>query len=317
VGIFGGSFAEGLWREGREALIEELRRWKPWADRGIVVEPVALGGYKQPQQLMSLAWFLSIGARFDAVVNLDGFNEVALAPAENAGEVYPFYPRGWPARVSNFIDPRRLSLVARMDALEKRQKSLARVFSRFPLSWSMTANLVWRSLQVRVSAGRAALSQELERYAASRKGKLGYLASGPPARYPDDHAMYEALAATWARSSREMHDLAAARGILYLHDLQPNQYVEGSKPMSRREREAAWQEDHPYRKGVVEGYPLLAANGEELRREGIEFHDLTGIFRDHPEPLYVDSCCHVSREGYEIVAREIGRELVALAGSGR
>src|SRR6185436_13391576 len=36
-------------------------------------------GYKQPQQLLVLAYFLSIGQPLDLVVNIDGFNEVALS----------------------------------------------------------------------------------------------------------------------------------------------------------------------------------------------------------------------------------------------
>jgi len=35
-------------------------------------------GYKQPQQLLVLSYFLSIGQPFDMVMNIDGFNEVAL-----------------------------------------------------------------------------------------------------------------------------------------------------------------------------------------------------------------------------------------------
>ena len=36
-------------------------------------------GYKQPQQLLVPTYFLSIGQVFDLVVNIDGFNEVALS----------------------------------------------------------------------------------------------------------------------------------------------------------------------------------------------------------------------------------------------
>lgn len=36
------------------------------------------GGWKQPQQLLALNYFLSLGQRFDVIVNLDGFNEIAL-----------------------------------------------------------------------------------------------------------------------------------------------------------------------------------------------------------------------------------------------
>ena len=41
-------------------------------------------GYKQPQQLLILSYFLSIGQSFDVVVNIDGFNEVAMSPLNDA-----------------------------------------------------------------------------------------------------------------------------------------------------------------------------------------------------------------------------------------
>jgi hypothetical protein len=37
-------------------------------------------------------------------------------------------------------------------------------------------------------------------------------------------------------------------------------------------------------------------------RDGIRFIDLSRVFADHPEPLYVDSCCHVDVRGNTIVA---------------
>ena len=40
-------------------------------------------GYKQPQQALVLAYFLSIGQPFDLVINIDGLNEVALSPLNN------------------------------------------------------------------------------------------------------------------------------------------------------------------------------------------------------------------------------------------
>ena len=46
--------------------------------RKIDIVRLALPGQKQPQQLMTLAWVQSLGAEFDIVVNLDGYNEAVL-----------------------------------------------------------------------------------------------------------------------------------------------------------------------------------------------------------------------------------------------
>ena len=77
-----------------------------------------------------------------------------------------------------------------------------------------------------------------------------------------------------------MHAIAQARGIRYFHFLQPNQYLEGSKPMDAEERRVAIQEDHPYAANVRKGYPVLQELGRDLVRRGVTFVDLTDIYAD-------------------------------------
>jgi hypothetical protein len=73
----------------------------------------------------------------------------------------------------------------------------------------------------------------------------------------DDRALYEYLARVWSESSAQMRRLCEANGIEYYHFLQPNQYVDDSKPLDDGERKVAIRAGHPYQKGVVSGYPLL------------------------------------------------------------
>jgi hypothetical protein len=61
--------------------------------RRVRIQNLAQHGFKQPQQLMALTFALTLGARFDLVVNLDGFNEVALAEVNVLDGVHPAYPR--------------------------------------------------------------------------------------------------------------------------------------------------------------------------------------------------------------------------------
>ena len=53
----------------------------------------------------------------------------------------------------------------------------------------------------------------------------------------------------------------------------------------------------------------LMAAGAELQKTGVDFLDLTDIYRDSPQTLYQDDCCHPNREGYEMVARRIAERL--------
>ena len=78
IGIFGGSVANGFYVDGTEQLSERLRQHPFFADKEIIYLNYALGGYKQPQQLQVLTYFLCIGQELDMVLNIDGFNEIVF-----------------------------------------------------------------------------------------------------------------------------------------------------------------------------------------------------------------------------------------------
>jgi hypothetical protein len=107
-----------------------------------------------------------------------------------------------------------------------------------------------------------------------------------------------------------MKSICQAQNIRYFHFLQPNQYSPGSKPMSQEELKTAFHENHVYRKSVVSGYPILGQHGKALKKLGVNFHDLTMVFANIEEPLYTDTCCHLSPKGYGIIANKIGQAIV-------
>ena len=313
LAVFGGSLATFLAIDGRQALSETLAASPRLRGRRIRVRSFALGGYKQPQMAQALMYLSSLGERFDAVVELDGFNELALSVQEHrATGKFPFYPRDWERLVGPAPGPdelRRLGRIAYLQALRAEQ---AQAFSRRPLRWSVAAALVWRSLDRRLSRQLAAAR---EAAAARRSAADSYALRGPRRRYPSDQALFAELARVWGLSSLQMHRLCAGAGIAYHHFLQPNQYVPGSKPMGAAERRLAFRADHPYRSAVERGYPLLQAEGRELRRQGVPFSDLVPLFAGVREPMYADDCCHLNAAGYERLGRRIGADLAAdLAG---
>lgn len=75
VAISGGSVAAQLTLDGAGRLIKGLES----RGRRVVILNFAQAGFKQPQQLIVVAYYLSLGQRLDAVINIDGFNEVALS----------------------------------------------------------------------------------------------------------------------------------------------------------------------------------------------------------------------------------------------
>ena len=81
----------------------ELAKDSRFAGKELVFVNLALGGYKQPQQLMTLAYLLSLGAEFDVILNIDGFNEVARRRRSRSGSnsQFPAFPRSWRTRIAS------------------------------------------------------------------------------------------------------------------------------------------------------------------------------------------------------------------------
>ena len=149
-------------------------------------------------------------------------------------------------------------------------------------------------------------------YQTVGKQMTRYVSHGPRFEYSSAEALYGHLARVWSRSSLQMAAVCRGLGIEYLHFLQPNQYVKGSKPVGAEELEAAIHEEHPYREGVEKGYSFLVKEGNWLREHGVNFHDLTMMFADNNEVLYQDTCCHVNTRGYDLVIQRIVREIKRL-----
>lgn len=311
VGLFGGSMAMLLCHEGWEVLARELARLPQAQGKRLWLECYALGGYKQPQALLTLDYALARGERFDLVITLDGFNEVALPTAENLRMgVNPFYPRSWRLLAASLLPPRVLRTAGEIAYLEGRRASWAGLCDG-ALAWSSVCHAVWLAGDRRFSRRVGELDRNL---LAEKPSGRSFAARGPEFRHRRHAARtYRELAAMWSRSSQLMADVCRARGIPYFHFLQPNQYVAGSKPMGEAERRVAIDPGHPYRPGVERGYPVLIEAGKELAASGVLFHDLTRIFAEIEEPLYFDACCHVNARGSQIMAREIAARIAAPA----
>ena len=78
VAVLGGSIANEFVHKATETIVSRLRTRPQLRDVDIEIIPLALSGYKQPQQLLVLNYVHSLGAEFDAVINIDGYNEIAL-----------------------------------------------------------------------------------------------------------------------------------------------------------------------------------------------------------------------------------------------
>jgi len=306
VGVFGGSVAWYLSSESADALVRGLRASPDYRDKEIVLVRAALFGYKQPQQLLALTYLLSMGAHFDVVINLDGFNEVVLPVTENIPKrVFPFFPRTWFLRAADSESAR--AVADRITDLRVERRDTAARASMAMLRYSPTVNLAWRirdqELSNRMDAEQSAWLQ-------SQATDGNYAGTGPFEAYSGDAAIYADLAGKWKQASLQMHRLASANGAKYFHFLQPNQYVEGSKVMSAEERAIAIDEGFMFAAPARAGYAQLIAAGKGLQQEGVSYHDLTQLFAPVSERVYRDNCCHLERNGGEIMAAAIAAIVV-------
>lgn len=206
-------------------------------------------------------------------------------------------------------------VLAKLHYVSDLRVSLAANFARPIIRHLVLANLIWRAvddrLQTAATRYRITLDQQPPADPASRFTNDRRAFLGPAVEYGTRRELYTDIAREWGRSSVLLNGIIAAQGGRYFHFLQPNQYVPGSKPLGEAERNRAVHTNSPYRRPVEIGYPYMRAMGASLRRAGLSFQDLTGLFADDSQPLYIDDCCHMDGRGNAILARAIAAALAA------
>jgi hypothetical protein len=301
VGIVGGSVARQFSLNATDLLAEELSKLPGFAERSFKFVRLANNGYKQPQQLMIISYLMTLGAEFDLVINLDGFNEAALPGIDNIPiGVFSTYPRDWGKMIAGHASLEFIRRAGYVTYLRKQQRDEARLADIFLWRYSPAAQLIWN---YRDQRGAREIIDQVRNMNQFTKRESTYCQSGPPQHFDSTAEMYEHCVNVWSHSSTLLHQLCAANGTRYFHFLQPNQYLPGSKTIGYEEASVAILPGHPYSAAVVACYPLMKAEGRRLATAGVAFTDLTDVFANHPEPIYSDICCHVKKEGDLIIAR--------------
>ncbi len=309
--IFGGSVAQQLYEASADSLTNKLKSDERFADKKIEVFNAALSGYKQPQQLEALTYLLSMGSEYNIIINLDGFNELALPYAENwKNRVAINYPRGWNFYAKKTVNNTALDAMINLEEIRSKRKELASLFNTRLVKDNMTSLLVWNILD---RNNRIAEYEHTQILSDALAGDApSYQTHGPTSDATDGMTVLEKLADTWYNSSVQMARISTANHSTYLHFLQPNQYVPNSKRFTDQERKSALagtggiDENNIHQvnaalfnEAVINGYPMLQHLGQKLREQQIRFYDLTLIYQHTAETIYKDSCCHVNEEGNE------------------
>ena len=110
--------------------------------------------------------------------------------------------------------------------------------------------------------------------------------------------------ANWRNASVLMQQLLAARNIVYVHVLQPNQYY-STRAFTPAEKAIAFNDGSPFKEGAENGYPFLEKTLEPGALNAVHLFDAAR------EPVYVDNCCHYTTSGNRLLADLIARAIVA------
>ena len=309
VMVCGGSVAEifvGSKRGGSQRLVELLSEDARIGGRPIAIQRLARAGYKQPQQLQKLAYFLARGCVPDLVLNFDGLNEVRLA-ARNARAGLPIsFPSSthWNYLVQSgtahigLEEPMARTFVAREAFLDSADQTLGGQF----LSSALLGSWLRSECNRRFTALVDAESKLSTRLAERSNPEV----TGPISEQEQAAALQEAVL-IWAESSKMMQAMCEARGALYIHLLQPTLHDPGSKIISPEEHETGvGAQGLAPELGTF--YDALRARGAELASEGVNFVDLSRVFAGMSETLYYDRA-HVGRAGNLILAERFAEEI--------
>lgn len=287
IGIFGasvaGGFADYVMRD--DSFAQRLHAAIPaLKDKRIVIRNMAISSSRQPSQFAIATTYMEL---LDLTINLDGYSEVAVIE-------HPEYPIEFPMFADVFYSREGPSRYLRMRAAEELCRRVSALPEWLPgLAYSNAYYLLWYNLSQRINAslyGTPAPSGTKDQDVFS----------------PDD--VRELYARYYQKYTRYQHQVLSANGVRSYFFLQPNQYVEKSKTFSNEERSVALS--YGDRDEIRDRYALLRQKIRELRAAGVPAFDLTPIFADVAETIYVDSCCHVNERGNQIIAERIADIIV-------
>lgn len=296
IGLFGGSVGVWFCQIGAHRLVEELKKSDLFKDREIVPLCFSHEGYKQPQQLLVLTYFLSIGQAFDMVINIDGLNEAALGSLNNQRGLEISMPSAQHIEpLINLIDqatltPDKLQSLAAIERDKERLNSLAERMQRIRLA---TVTFVLERVYKRTLNDYYG---ELGRFANLPSNPRGNSLIQPTAKVTNREGavLFEDIARNWAASSTMMNQLLSQRAIPYFHFLQPNQYY-GTRTFTADEAKVALSSESPFKASTEQGYPLFERESASLA--GVRFFSAVHAFDDERAQVYMDNCCHYTLVG--------------------
>lgn len=309
--LLGGSVAQMFGAHGVKKLESMLKQDSRFEEREIHFMRFGQGAFKQPQQAMALSHLLTLGLQPDAVINIDGYNEVALGARNVAFQVHPTFPAVpfWNDIAENWATDRQsMDIAVRLHSAQRKLRAVA----GNALEWRFERSAVlgtWTRSRLRsLESVVRAPNDELTARIVSQSEASWF--RGPDLASSSDHE----ILACWENASISMQGMCEIRGIYYLHALQPTLHDYGSKELTAEEKAFIPELSSPSLDTVPRLYAVMRQRGGALKAKGVNFVDLSMAFARIEGPVYIDSC-HYNKKGNVILGRQLAEAF--LAGMGK
>lgn len=316
IGIFGGSVASdfSIFQVQNKILPQYLKQVPGLQDKEFVILSFATGGYKQPQQLLILNYFLALGQELDLVVNIDGFNEVALSNLNNKNQINLAMPSIQHISPLTSLANNSLSIEA-MQATIRIKENKTRINEGLESlqHCSLAACDALTSVYVQNLVNNyrkdvIAFEKERSKKQQDEEGSVIFINKNKSIL--EDSAAFEQMAWNWAKSSIFMHKVLSASNVPYFHVLQPNQYYQTKRVFGEAEKRIAFNKETPYAKAVELGYPAILGKFPNLQKNNINILNGVEVFDKTKDAVYVDSCCHYNQAGEVIFSNYVGSSIL-------
>ncbi|MGL4503970.1 MAG: hypothetical protein ACRCU2_33215 [Planktothrix sp.] len=318
VGVLGGSVAGNysIYEVQNKILEKKLQQLPQFKGKELIIISLAIGGYKQPQQLLTLNYLLSLGQKFDMVINIDGFNEVALANINNQNGLEFAMPssshvQALTGLANNSLSNRALKTLLKIKDNKPKIKNALETLKDCPLAscnavMSLYIQDLVKNYRLDVARFERYRQQPTEDDLPAESAIYFYM------QYPilTEAELFPKIANHWAQSSILIHDILKENNIPYFHILQPNQYYTTQRVFSEAEKKVAFSQDSPYPNAVKKGYPLLLKEVDKLKANQINFFNGVSILDAPKENVYIDNCCHYDKLGEDMLSNFVADSIV-------
>lgn len=289
IGVYGGSVAGDVYRQLRLLTVKSQNNEK--CRKKITVLNFSLGAAKQPTQFNIFHHFID---SVDFAVNVDGHNDSVADP----DWAFPaFYPNFSESLFNNStVKQEILGLQYEIRVNQAKIAGYLRDHNWLTRSFTATAfaSLVLNWYEQRYHRLAQKLAESLD-----DKPDRKQLFTGT------DQERHAELIDIWAKYVRMQHRLARSYGKTAYFFVQPTQYLDSSKTFTDHEEEIAITKDRKHRRYVRRSFTLLLQAAQSLQKEGLPLYDLTRMFGETREQVFIDDCCHLNDHGNRMVAKEV------------